>query len=211
MSDLGEQELGRSLLEAGEAPGPACPQSDRLWELVEGSIPTDEALALVLHAGSCSGCGVGLRLARALQAERRGPVLVAVSRPVGLGKLLSAGAGATLLAAAAVLLTARPAPPPSMRAPTAAVIRALAGEGRVSRAGLVLRWTPQPGARYSVRLATEDLSPVLSQTGLSAAQFEVPPPSLAAVPRGARLFWTVTAQLADGGMVASPAFLLILD
>lgn len=211
-----EQALQTALLEDSPAAGPACPPADRLWDALEGSLPPDESERLVLHAGACPACGVGLRVARELLRERDGsasPLLAPLSPPRLARRVpwpwLFAGTG-TLLTAAALVLW--PQPQPALRgAGGTSPLRALSAEGRTGREGLVLRWSALPGARYSVRLFTAGLVLVHQQAALTQEELLVPASALRSLPGGARLVWTVSARLPDGRAVTSPAYLLELE
>lgn len=207
-----EERLGGVLLASADAAGPACPADARLWDALEGLLPPEESQRLVLHAGTCAACGLALRLGRELLRERAADGVASLPpapRPRARG-WLAAGLGAALAAAAAVLLW--PQPPPSLRgAAPANPLQALTAEGRTGRAGLVLRWTPLPGARYSVRLFTPDLAVLHQQSGLARAEAEIPPAALQALPPGARVAWIVSARLPDGTSTTSPAFFLELE
>jgi hypothetical protein len=196
--------------------GPGCPPQASLWGALEGSLPAAEAEALAIHAGTCAECDEALALGRELLREREalgGPAPARLHRRASPARWLWAGGGA-LLAAASLLVWFRPAPreeSPLRAGPPAAVVRALAGEGRQQRERLLLRWSGITGARYSVKLVTEDLTPLLQMGGLQEPELAVPAAALRSLPRGARLFWMVTAHLPGGGAVSSPAFRLEVE
>ena len=56
----------------------------------------------------------------------------------------------------------------------------------------------------------EALAELASAEGLPSPQFQVPAPALAGLPPGSRLYWQVTAVLADGTRVTSPTFSVLL-
>lgn len=199
--------LGEALVATGPAPGPACPGQDEIWALLEGELTQARAQAVVLHSVSCPACAFALQLGRELRADGEEPR--AVEAPVRW-RWLGAAAIAACIAVAFSFRTAVH-PTPVLREADQAPLHALAGEGRVPRTALLLRWTELPAARYSVQLATRDLTPIWSTTGLAKGEIAVPQDALARLPVGARLVWRVTAQKQDGSTVTSPAFLLELE
>ncbi len=78
---------------------------------------------------------------------------------------------------------------------------------RLPRGAFVLRWTPgPPGTSYDIRVTTPSKAPVASATGLPRAEYRVDPAALAAVPRGGRVLWSVTARRPQGRVVESRPF-----
>jgi hypothetical protein len=74
----------------------------------------------------------------------------------------------------------------------------IAPDARLSRADFVLRWEGPEGARYSLRIATEDLRVLDQIGGLTESAYHVPEDLLADVPSGERVVWQVQARLPDG-------------
>ena len=94
------------------------------------------------------------------------------------------------------------------RAVTAAEIRSALPAGAVlAREACVLRWSADMETQtFGVRVFTEDLRMVASAHLLTEPSFHVPEETLRGLPIQTRLFWQVTAHLADGTEVNSPAF-----
>ena len=200
----------------GTAPGETCPAPELFWQLVRGEPPARQLGSLVRHTLRCSACGSALRLARDLETNVEGPVVVS-PRPLGRTRLwLGLAAGLGVASALAVLVRA-PAPSGRTgmvleRGPAAGAMRSLVPAGPRPRTGLVLAWTPFPGAlRYVVTLASPKLEVLYKQAGVRETELRVPPDVLAKLPSGARLVWKVEAVLGDGEVQESPAFDLVLE
>jgi len=61
----------------------------------------------------------------------------------------------------------------------------------------VLRWSGPEGARYELRITTEDLSPVDSASGLTVPEYRIPPAKLKDLEPGSLLLWQVTPLLPE--------------
>jgi hypothetical protein len=104
-------------------------------------------------------------------------------------------------------VVARDASAPIYRTDSVAITAPL-NPGPLSREAFLLRWTPlAKGTRYSVNVATPDLTILFTRGGLTEASVLVPASALANVPAGAQVVWRVTALLADGRRVESTAFI----
>ena len=200
-------------LSTSAAGGPECPSADAIWDAVTGAAPSAQASAIVEHTSRCFACAEAWRLARELGAR---PIAGPGALPAGRG-FLGAGPGRwTALAAMAVLAAGlgvfvalrRAAPPIVMRAGEEVAIRSLVPESTpLSREGCILRWSePAAGARYTVRVGTEDLSPVAFVDRLEQAEYAIPAKDLEEIPPGSVIVWQVEAVLPDGRRVASPGF-----
>jgi hypothetical protein len=99
-------------------------------------------------------------------------------------------------------------PPVVMRAGEEIAIRSLVPESApLPREACVLKWSePAGGARYTVRVGTEDLSPVARAENLDRAEYTVPAKDLERIPPASVLVWRVEAVLPDGRRIASPGF-----
>jgi hypothetical protein len=94
-----------------------------------------------------------------------------------------------------------------------AEIRALVPDDRpLPRSAAVLRWSPvEEGARYTVELSLPDHTSLHTASELTATELAIPQQVLSRIPTGGSLEWHVSARLADGSLVESPAFRHRLD
>jgi hypothetical protein len=81
----------------------------------------------------------------------------------------------------------------------------------VSRERCVLRWAGPEGARYEIRVATEDLTVLAETQNLTAAEYQVRKEVLTTLPSGARLFWQIKAILPGGQRLTSRTFVSTLE
>lgn len=190
----------------GRAPGPGCPEPERLWAAARGELPAEVVRPLVLHLVECGACAEAWRLAREVE-PRAVDARPAAARPSWTfwGAL---AAGMTLALAASVVLHQPSERTPGFREGTRIDIRSLVPESdSLPRARCVLRWSPGPeGTTYNLQVATEGLEKISEARGLTAAAYEVPPPALASLPSGAKLLWRVEAVAPDGARVTSATF-----
>ena len=195
----------------GRAPGPGCPEPERLWSAARGELPAEVVRSLVGHLVECGACAEAWRLALEVEPRAAQPSAVA-SRPapprlsrIGWGAL---AAGMTVALAASVVLRQPPERPPGFREGTRNDIRSLISEKEaLPRARCVLRWSPGPeGTTYNLQVATERLEKVSEARGLTAAAYQVSPRALGSLSSGAKLLWRVEAVAPDGARVTSATF-----
>ena len=193
--------LGGTPAEPGVRGG--CPPAGELREAVAGNRSPEQVRELAFHAMACPRCARAWRLARELRAEFEGPRvskdLVSRFRRVwGSSRTWWALAAASFLVAAVgagFYLSGIPGRPPApvYREPSEQTITSL------------------EGARYSVRVATEDLETVATADGIRETEFRVPEDAIRGFPSGARLVWQVKAVLPDGRSVRSRSFTARLE
>lgn len=205
-------------------PGPDCPPAGAIWEAVTAEASQERASAVVEHMSGCFACAEAWRLAREFGARavpEGGAAPGSASRIPG-GSMGVPGTGSRVpgagtwfaLAAALVVIVGvgvmlrRTEPPPVMRAGDEVAIRSLVAEATpLPREDCVLKWSePAPGARYTVRVGLEDLSPIALAQNLDRAEYKVEPKDLEKVPPGSKIIWRVEAALPDGRRIASPTF-----
>ena len=87
----------------------------------------------------------------------------------------------------------------------------LPGDGRLSRAEPLLRWSAIEGARYRVRILTPDLDVLEESEDLHTATYRLAPTVLSRIPAGGRLLWQVEARAAGVDPVVSATFSTTLD
>lgn len=195
------------------APGPECPEPDRLWATATAELPMTERHEIVAHLASCASCAAAFRLARGL--SREGPVPAADAGPSLLSvphQWLRWAVPLTALAAVLALAVLVPRPwqsrPEVYRGGEPMEIRSLMDEGTVlPRDQAVLRWTAgPPGSLYEVRLLTREGREVAVEAGLESPQYRIPPPALAGLGSGTVLYWQVKVQQPDGTSAMSKTF-----
>jgi hypothetical protein len=193
--------------------GPDCPAPEAIWEVVTGAGSSPRASTLVEHMGRCFACAEAWRLAYefrgAAGAEPGSTGSASAPRVPGIRMWTVLAAAVVTLAAGVTIMMQRPgAPPLVMRAGEEAAIASLVPETTsLSREACVLKWSePAAGARYTVRVGTEDLSPVALAENLDRPEFKVETKDLEKVPPGAAIVWRIEAVLPDGRRIASPGF-----
>ena len=143
-------------------------------------------------------------IAEVVPFRRPAPAPVSFFRRRGLAAL------AALLAAAIGfgVWTRMHDPAPALRGAGSALATTVEDGARLPRNAFRLAWkaAEEPGARYTVRVTTEDLRPVAEGRNLETPSFRVPESALSALPAGTRLLWLVEAKTPDGRTVASPAY-----
>ncbi|HKQ18800.1 MAG TPA: hypothetical protein VJW75_03535 [Candidatus Eisenbacteria bacterium] len=212
-------------LSASAVGGPDCPPPEAIWDAVTGAASSAAASAVVDHTSRCFACAEAWRLARELHGPARAePGSMSGSEP-GSAQGSTGRAPAirdpairnwTALAAAVVVLSAgvgilmlrRQTPTVVMRAGEEVTIASLTPESvPLPKQACVLKWSePAGGARYTVRVGSEDLSPVAHAENLDRNEFTIPPADLEKLPPGSVIVWRVEAALPDGRRLASPGF-----
>jgi hypothetical protein len=203
------------------APGPACPEPDRIWAAATAESPPAERHEIFEHMASCASCAVAFRLARELSAESREegaagapvePLLLPGPRSwMRWGASLAAAAAVAAVAVVAVQLPwSRPGP---YRGGESREIRSqIPEQARLPRGQADLRWTAgPPGSVYEVRVLTREGREIAVESGLAEPRWRIPASALTAVPSGAVLYWRVTALPPDGKSLGSKTFSVRLE
>lgn len=199
-------------LSAAAVAGPDCPPPEAIWDAVTGAASPVRAAEIVEHTSRCFACAEAWRLGREFGAGRLVSPGSAGSGPASrfprIGAWTAMAAVVTLLAGFGVILLRREAPPSEMRAGEEIAIASLVPESAaLSRVACILKWSiPAEGALYTVRVGTEDLSPVALVERLEQAEYAIPAKDLEKLPSGSVIVWQVEAVLPDGRRIASPGF-----
>lgn len=193
--------------------GPDCPTPGEIWETARGGESPVRASAVVDHTSRCFACAEAWRLAREISGRRIPEPGSAGSTPTsrvpGLRTWTALTAAAVVVTAGlGVLMYRRSTPPFVMRAGEEVAIHSLVPESApLPREGCVLRWSKAAdGARYTVRVGTEDLAPIALAENLDQPEYTVQIKDLEKVPPGSAFVWRVEAVLPDGRRLASPGF-----
>jgi hypothetical protein len=184
---------------------------DRVWRAVAGELPASERHDLIERLATDPACAEAWRVALELQQpEREGkpapaPVGARMWSPAWIGL-----AAALVLAVGVGLFQIQRAPENNFRSEAAYAIESrLASDASLPRDAFVLRWSPGPeGARYQVRVTTEDLRVIATDNHVREPELRVPADALSAVGPGSRVFWQVTASLPSGEIVSSQTFVV---
>ncbi len=185
-----------------QAPAP-CPPSAALWDAADGGLTAAERARIVDHVAACGACSEAWRIAAEVGGRPVGRLAPAGRRsgPVWVDWLAG---GATLgLAAAATVLLAIRATPPSANpwragAPPDAVAAAESPD-ELPREAFALRWSAgAAGDRYLVRITREDLTPLYTSAIVADPTVSVPAAAFAGLPAGTLLYWQVEVVGADG-------------
>jgi hypothetical protein len=83
--------------------------------------------------------------------------------------------------------------------------------GTLSRSSPALRWTALEGARYRVRIFSEELELREESPELTRPEYRLGAPLLDAFPPGARLLWQVEARVPGSPRIMSPTFTVRLE
>ncbi|HET8945564.1 MAG TPA: hypothetical protein VFQ07_01160 [Candidatus Polarisedimenticolia bacterium] len=198
-------------LSESAAGGPDCPPAGEIWEAATGALTGGRASAVVEHTSRCFACAEAWRLAREFGA-RSVPEGGAASGPAfrvpAAGTWAALAAAVIVIAGLGVVMFRRNEPAPVMRAGDEVAIRSLVPETTpLPREACLLKWSePAPGARYTVRVGSEDLSAIALAQNLDKAEYKVEAKDLEKLPPGSKIVWRVEATLPDGRRIASPAF-----
>lgn len=209
----------RALAE-GQVGGPDCPPADQVWRAIHGELRRHELMEVVEHVGVCGACAEQWRVAREMDL---GELAATEAAPASSRKRSPAVRWGALAAAAAigfvligvglyVIPPGQQTTAPVLRSGEITEIRSLVPEDvPLPRAGLRLRWTPGPeGSLYTVRIRTEELSPLVSAEGLAAPEYLVPQERLLEC-EDDRLLWQVVVFPPDGGQITSNTFFVELE
>lgn len=119
--------------------------------------------------------------------------------------LFAAAALVALLIGFRVLWKEPPGPTPPIYRGAELEIEAITGD-TFSLADPTLSWTPLEGARYQLKVDTEDFDPITRVEGLEEPRYRLPSAELEALAPETLLYWQVTAELPDGREIRSRTF-----
>ena len=201
-----------------------CPAPNSLQRLLAGETRGAERSAIADHLVDCPDCAAECRAGLALEGfatdaadriHRSGaaasqPVARISRRPVWLSAFAAAAAIILILTLPIARRWIGPREAEPLRGSSTEPLRSLVPEAMSQpRDRVILRWSPlAPSARYSVRVTTEDLTPVAFASDLVSNEYAVPKEALATVPPNSRLFWQVSASLPDNRSIASATFVV---
>lgn len=114
--------------------------------------------------------------------------------------------GALVVAIAYLFVPRGSGPADAMSASQGPAIESRVPDTALPRDHVVLRWTPSPGATYSLALIDEQGRDLQNARNLRQPEYEVPASAFAGLPPNSRVVWRVGASLADGSRITSKEF-----
>jgi len=225
-ADAGKlEELARAWTAADAAElAASAPAGDaeKVWQVAAGEASGEEVRRVALEAANDPATALALRLARELGAGAEADAAaLAAAGPAPAARpswRFWPAAAAVVMVLAAVVglrwLAPGPTPEPAWRTGEAAapLIDASEEGARKPRRDFTLRWRGDllPGARYTVRVTTSDLTPVHEADDLEVPETTVPESALAALAAGTTLYWQVEARMPDGRLLTSRTVSVVL-
>ncbi len=198
-----------------------CPPGEVLLAAVRAELDPERMRAVGAHAVECDPCGEGWRMARGIASGRipqpeaaappapeRGFAPPIVPSP-SFGRWGVGVSAAALAAVASLLLVGPPAgEAPGSDAPAVEepIVSRLDAARPLPRQRFVLRWSGPEEARYRIRVATQDMRPLVTSLEIRTREYRINPQVLEGVAPGAVIVWQVTALMPDGREVLSPHF-----
>ena len=209
--DVTLQDAFRSLADVS-GPEVSDDLRERIWLAVSGQLPAAERRALIERTATDAAAAEAWRVAHemwsAFQPADRARSQGVVARWIS-PQLAAAAVFVVATAIGIVSLITRPSVDEFRAAPGYGVTALVPSDAALPRDGFRLQWTPAlDGARYQVRVTTEDLQVLATATDLSRSEFIVPSAQLAALSAGATVFWQVEVSLPAGEHIASPTFVV---
>lgn len=189
---------------------------DRIWRAVSGELPVAEREALVDRMAAEPAVAEAWRVAyQVWQASAAAAPAVTTTPATRWTPSWLAAAAVLLLCTSLGVFTLlnRSQGGDEFRAAPGIVVESLISQdARLPRDAFRLRWTPGPtGARYQVRVTTEDLQVLATAADLPTAEFLVDREVLVAVPPGGRVLWQVDVVSPDGARQTSATFVTVVE
>jgi hypothetical protein len=211
------REAFRALSER-EAVGEGDVDTLRVWRAVAGELGPEERREVIdkvaLEPGYAEAWRLATELFEASGGARATPAPAdALPGPRGnrlfRSPYLLAAAAAILVGFLGVILSRAIAPPePVYRG--GPVVPLTGVEEALPRDDFRLRWKSPEGARFDIRVTTEDLRILATASDLASADYVVPAERLQGLSPGAKVLWQVEAKLADGSVAQSGTFIALL-
>lgn len=200
------------------APGPECPEPDRLWAAATAESPVEERHEIIAHMASCASCAAAFRLARGLSEEKAGHAGQVVPSSRFLRKpWLRWAVPLAAVAAALILAVLVPGmwwsgPVPYRGGETQEILSEISETAVLPRQQADLRWSAgPPGSRYEVRVLTREGRELAVESDLTAPRYRIPEAALGGVAAGTVVYWQVKAFPPDGASVVSKTFSVRLE
>jgi hypothetical protein len=178
------------------------PDSERLFSALHGDMSPEERRDVVDELIRNPRAAAAWRLARELEPQGR----ASASNAWRQWAWLPVAATLVLLAGAAWQFGHWRSEPVYRSAEPRTIAPLLPGDGGLSRADPVLRWTAIEGARYQVRVLTPSLEPLAESDLLDAPEYRLPAEVIRGVPPGGSILWQVEARIRGSSGITSPTF-----
>jgi hypothetical protein len=200
--------LRAALARLGEEEGWPEADSERLFAALHGDMRAEERREVIDELIRNPRAAAAWRLARELEPPEQTSAPSVWRQP----RWLAIAASLVLLSAAVWQFERSRVEPPVYRSSDPrAIAPVVPGDGRLSRAEPVLRWTAIEGARYRVRVWTPGLEPLAESDLLESPEYRLPPDVLRRVPAGTGILWQVEARVRGSADVMSPTFSTTLN
>jgi hypothetical protein len=200
------------------APGPECPEPDRLWAAATAESPVEERHEIIAHTASCASCAAAFRLARGLSEDAAGhagqvvPHSRFTQRPWLRWAAPLAAVAAALILAVLVPGMWRSEPSPYRGGEFREILSEIPETAALPRGEADLRWSAgPPGSRYEVRVLTPEGREIAVESDLTAPQYRIPPSALQGIEAGSLLYWQVKTFPPDETSVVSKTFSVRLE
>ena len=191
---------------APESDSATTVDTGRIFDALHGKLSAAERAAIVDATVDDSDAAEAWRLAVELAPPRAAAVESARGLPwtwIGIAAVLVLATGAGWLQFA---LRQEGQPPIYRSVDTRSIASLLPADVPLPRQAPVLRWTAIEGARYRIRVLTEGLDPLDEATGLTIAEYTLPPLVVSRLPPGSLVLWQVEADVPGEASVVSPTF-----
>ena len=192
-----------ALARLAEEPGWPEADAERVFTALHGDVSDEERRAVIDELIRNPRAALAWRLARELEPPDR-----AERRSMGTPRTwMAIAATVAIMAGAAWLFVPwRSGEPVFRTGESRSIASLLSGDARLSRAAPVLRWTPVEGARYRVRVLTEELDLLDQSDDLAVPEYRLRDEILQKIPGGGRILWQVEARAGGAAVVVSPTF-----
>jgi hypothetical protein len=206
-----EARLREAFRALSETEGGGEVDAQQVWRAVAGELPPEERLEVIDKVALEPGYAEAWRLATELFEASGGSIAAHTAsrrraQTFSLSPYVLAAAAVLFVGFIGVLVSRNLAP----REPVyrGELVAPLAGaEESLPRDAFRLRWQAPEGARFDVRVTTEDLRVLDTASGLTTPEHTVPAEMLEGLESGAKVFWQVEATLPDGSTIQSGTFI----
>ena len=187
----------------------------RVWKAVAGELPAEERREVIDKVATdpayAEAWRVATELRRASGESLAGVVVTVPARAPRAWRFSTLAAAAAALFAATFGVYLYGTRTPATPIYRGAIESLVASDSSLARDAFRLEWRAPAGARFDVRVTTEELTVIDQVTGLEATTYLVPEDRLQELSPGATIFWQVEATLSDGAVVESETFIVQLE
>jgi hypothetical protein len=209
-----DESLRAAFRALGDTARETCSEEDleRIWRAVAGELPAAERRVLVDRMATDPACAEAWRVAEELRRASQGESISSATPLVRSWSRSWLATAAVLVLGVAIGLVSwlnRPQGDEFRNLPGYVVDSLVPSEAPLAREAFRLRWTPGPqGARYQVRVTTDDLRVLATADDLTVPELLVERERLTSLSPGARVLWQVDVVLPNGERVSSQTFVV---